>query len=75
MQNVAANVDGSSSDRKHSKFVPLVAFKCGYRNKHIDEDGEWQDDPSSAGTCLEGKLDILKYCKRVRLSLRLLPRF
>lgn len=63
IESISATVD----DRKvkHEAFVPLVAFKCGYRNKFMNKSGEWQDDPSSAAVCLEGKLDILKYCKRV----------
>jgi hypothetical protein len=45
--------------------MPLVAFQCGYRNKYMNAEGRWQDDPSSAAGCLHGKYDILKYCKRV----------
>ena len=62
---MAANVD-SSSARKHEKFVPLVAFECGYRNQYIDESGFWVTDESRYATCQSGKLDILKYCKKVR---------
>jgi amyloid beta A4 protein len=71
IESVAANVDSKSSsssqspERKHEPFVPMVSFLCGYRNKYIDKNGEWQDDPSSAASCLQGKYDILKYCKRV----------
>ncbi|VDM77307.1 unnamed protein product, partial [Strongylus vulgaris] len=39
-QGVSANVDGTST-KKHEKFVPLVAFECGYRNKYMSEDGVW----------------------------------
>lgn len=45
--------------------MPLVAFNCGFRNKFMNKDGRWQDDPSSVAGCLHGKYDILKYCKRV----------
>ncbi|KAE9550371.1 hypothetical protein FO519_006412 [Halicephalobus sp. NKZ332] len=64
IEGVSANVDGDSS-RLHESFVPLVAFKCGYRNQHINEEGEWKSDDSQLAQCLEGKYDILKYCKRV----------
>ncbi|EPB76782.1 hypothetical protein ANCCEY_04134 [Ancylostoma ceylanicum] len=40
---VSANVDGTST-KKHEKFVPLVAFECGYRNKYMHEDGVWVSD-------------------------------
>ncbi|KIH50887.1 hypothetical protein ANCDUO_19031, partial [Ancylostoma duodenale] len=60
---VSANVDGSST-KKHEKFVPLVAFECGYRNKYMHEDGVWVSDENRYATCLSGKLDILKYCKK-----------
>uniref|UniRef100_A0A914DL95 Uncharacterized protein n=1 Tax=Acrobeloides nanus TaxID=290746 RepID=A0A914DL95_9BILA len=65
IEEVRANVDGSSEKRKHENFVPLVAFKCGYRNKYMNESGDWVDDSSNYAQCLEGKYDILKYCKRV----------
>ncbi|KAL3081295.1 hypothetical protein niasHT_039772 [Heterodera trifolii] len=55
----------SSSSKKHEHFMPLVAFQCGYRNKFMNAEGRWQDDPSSVASCLHGKYDILKYCKRV----------
>lgn len=57
--------------RKQSAFVPLVAFQCGYRNKYLDEEGRWVDDKSRYATCLTGKLDILKYCRKVVCFLRL----
>uniref|UniRef100_A0A915D7R1 E1 domain-containing protein n=1 Tax=Ditylenchus dipsaci TaxID=166011 RepID=A0A915D7R1_9BILA len=69
IESVAANVDGKPAaepkkeTRRHEAFVPLVAFQCGYRNKYMNKNGEWQDDPSSAASCLQGKYDILKYCK------------
>uniref|UniRef100_A0A914MZJ6 A4_EXTRA domain-containing protein n=1 Tax=Meloidogyne incognita TaxID=6306 RepID=A0A914MZJ6_MELIC len=53
------------TSKKHEHFMPLVAFNCGYRNKFMNKDGRWQDDPSSVAGCLHGKYDILKYCKRV----------
>ncbi|KAE9415630.1 hypothetical protein Angca_007633, partial [Angiostrongylus cantonensis] len=60
---VAATLDGSPS-KKHEKFVPLVAFECGYRNKYMSDDGVWISDENRYATCLSGKLDILKYCKK-----------
>ncbi|KAI6215908.1 Beta-amyloid-like protein [Aphelenchoides besseyi] len=63
IKSISANVD--QKPNHHHNFVPLVAFKCGYRNKFMNESGEWVDDASSAAVCLTGKLDILKYCKRV----------
>ncbi|ETN87240.1 hypothetical protein NECAME_00099 [Necator americanus] len=63
MTGVSASVDGSST-KKHEKFVPLVAFECGYRNKYMSEDGIWISDENRYATCLSGKLDILKYCKK-----------
>ena len=35
----------------------------------MNEDGEWRSDDSHLAQCLEGKYDILKYCKRVGLSI------
>lgn len=67
-QGVSANVDGDIN-RPQESFIPLVAFKCGYRNQHMNEDGEWKSDDSQLAQCLEGKYDILKYCKRVGLSI------
>ncbi|EYB95341.1 hypothetical protein Y032_0161g3379 [Ancylostoma ceylanicum] len=63
INGVSANVDGTST-KKHEKFVPLVAFECGYRNKYMHEDGVWVSDENRYATCLSGKLDILKYCKK-----------
>lgn len=65
LQSVAANVD-SRKEKKHEKFVPLVAFECGLRNRFMSENGAWVSDPSTLATCLSGKLDILKYCRKVR---------
>uniref|UniRef100_A0A7E4UQT4 A4_EXTRA domain-containing protein n=1 Tax=Panagrellus redivivus TaxID=6233 RepID=A0A7E4UQT4_PANRE len=64
IEGVSANVDGVDS-RFHQTFLPLVAFKCGYRNQYMRENGEWHSDDSHLAQCLEGKYDILKYCKRV----------
>uniref|UniRef100_A0A183C4B5 A4_EXTRA domain-containing protein n=1 Tax=Globodera pallida TaxID=36090 RepID=A0A183C4B5_GLOPA len=55
----------SGTSKKHEHFMPLVAFQCGYRNKFMNAEGRWQDDPSSVASCLHGKYDVLKYCKRV----------
>lgn len=63
INGVAATLDGSPS-KKHEKFVPLVAFECGYRNKYMSDDGVWISDENRYATCLSGKLDILKYCKK-----------
>ncbi|XGW33348.1 hypothetical protein V3C99_017637 [Haemonchus contortus] len=63
ISGVAANIDATST-KKHEKFVPLVAFECGYRNKYMNEDGVWISDENRYATCLSGKLDILKYCKK-----------
>ncbi|VDM99135.1 unnamed protein product, partial [Thelazia callipaeda] len=63
IENVAANVD-TRKDKKHAKFVPLVAFECGFRNRFMGENGVWVSDPSALATCLSGKLDILKYCRK-----------
>lgn len=54
----------SSAKKQHEKFVPLVAFECGFRNKFMAEDGTWQTDETRYATCVSGKLDILKYCKK-----------
>uniref|UniRef100_A0AAF5PH76 A4_EXTRA domain-containing protein n=2 Tax=Wuchereria bancrofti TaxID=6293 RepID=A0AAF5PH76_WUCBA len=63
IEDVAANVD-SRKEKKHEKFVPLVAFQCGFRNRFMSEDGAWLSDPSTLATCFSGKLDILKYCRK-----------
>jgi len=31
----------------------MVAFHCDNRNKFMNKNGEWQDDPSNAATCLQ----------------------
>ncbi|CAJ0933517.1 unnamed protein product, partial [Mesorhabditis belari] len=63
ISEVAVNVD-ELSGKRHSSFVPLVSFKCGFRNKYMSDDGEWVSDANRYATCQTGKLDILKYCKR-----------
>ncbi|KAL3982192.1 E2 domain of amyloid precursor family protein [Acanthocheilonema viteae] len=63
IENVAANMD-LRKEKKHENFVPLVAFECGFRNRFMGEDGTWMSDPSTLATCLSGKLDILKYCRK-----------
>lgn len=62
---MAANVDSMRSEKRHEKFVPLVAFECGFRNKFMAEDGTWVNDVNRYATCQSGKLDILKYCRKV----------
>jgi amyloid beta A4 protein len=64
IEGVSATVD-SDFPRSHQPFIPLVAFNCGYRNQYMKENGEWHSDDSKLATCLQGKYDILKYCKRV----------
>lgn len=77
IESVAANVDGNeklpraSLSQKHEVFVPLVSFQCGYRNKFIDKNGKWRDDSNKNAGCLQGKYDILKYCKRVYPNLEI----
>ncbi|VDM26265.1 unnamed protein product [Toxocara canis] len=64
VESMAANVDSSKSEKRHEKFVPLVAFECGFRNKFMGEDGTWVNDVNRYATCQSGKLDILKYCRK-----------
>lgn len=33
----------------------------------MSENGTWVSDPSTYATCLNGKLDVLKYCRKVCL--------
>ncbi|KAM3726243.1 Amyloid-beta-like protein [Dirofilaria immitis] len=63
VESVVISVD-SRKEKKHEKFVPLVAFECGFRNRFMSEDGAWMSDSSTLATCLSGKLDILKYCRK-----------
>ncbi|VDK43353.1 unnamed protein product [Anisakis simplex] len=64
IESMAANVDSSRTEKRHEKFVPLVAFECGFRNKFMSEDGKWVNDANRYATCQKGKLDILKYCHK-----------
>uniref|UniRef100_A0A0N4ZW97 A4_EXTRA domain-containing protein n=1 Tax=Parastrongyloides trichosuri TaxID=131310 RepID=A0A0N4ZW97_PARTI len=61
---ISVSIDSHLS-KTHSKFVPMVAFHCGYRNKYSNENGGWTTDDNKYATCLTGKLDILKYCRKV----------
>ncbi|TMS36028.1 hypothetical protein L596_003295 [Steinernema carpocapsae] len=66
IDSVSATVDSSeNAGRDNVKFVHLVAFRCGYRNQYQDVDGAWKSDSDKYATCLTGKLDILKYCRKV----------
>uniref|UniRef100_A0A1I7ZKG7 A4_EXTRA domain-containing protein n=1 Tax=Steinernema glaseri TaxID=37863 RepID=A0A1I7ZKG7_9BILA len=66
IDSVSAAVDSDeNAGREHAKFVHLVAFNCGYRNQYQDVDGAWTTDADRYATCLTGKLDILKYCRKV----------
>uniref|UniRef100_A0A915KYI8 E1 domain-containing protein n=1 Tax=Romanomermis culicivorax TaxID=13658 RepID=A0A915KYI8_ROMCU len=50
----------------HELHAPEVAFHCGYKNKYVDQStGKWLSDKAIYATCLAGKLDILKYCRKV----------
>ncbi|GMT35362.1 hypothetical protein PFISCL1PPCAC_26659 [Pristionchus fissidentatus] len=59
----------SAASEQHEKFVPLIAFKCGFRNRYMAENGSWVSDSNKFATCLDGKLDMLKYCKKSYPSL------
>ncbi|CAO4385410.1 unnamed protein product [Caenorhabditis nigoni] len=52
------------SIKRHEKFIPMVAFSCGYRNQYMTEEGTWKTDDERYATCFSGKLDILKYCRK-----------
>lgn len=70
VESVAASMVGGTEDvgvKKHhsSNFVPQVAFQCGYRNMYMDRNERWVADTDQHAQCLKGKLDILKYCRRV----------
>lgn len=43
------------------KFEPSVAFVCDRGTMHMHKDGSWAVD--SKTDCMEGKENILKYCK------------
>lgn len=68
VESVAANVNGpkneKSGDTLNTEFHPMVAFKCGYRNRYLDTHGNWVTDKERYAVCLKGKLDILKYCRK-----------
>uniref|UniRef100_A0A0K0E4K2 A4_EXTRA domain-containing protein n=1 Tax=Strongyloides stercoralis TaxID=6248 RepID=A0A0K0E4K2_STRER len=67
---ISVSVD-SHITKIHSKFVPMVAFLCGYRNKYTNDNGGWTTDKNKFATCLTGKLDILKYCRKVYPNLNI----
>lgn len=58
-----------------SHFEPQVALLCdagvhgqeAYHPQYMTEQGRWQTDLSSKATCIKDKMDILDYCKKVRL--------
>uniref|UniRef100_A0A5S6QS92 A4_EXTRA domain-containing protein n=1 Tax=Trichuris muris TaxID=70415 RepID=A0A5S6QS92_TRIMR len=65
---VSASVTGSLHTDGHpsaTAFTPQVVFQCGFRNRYMTENGEWRSDPDARASCLTGKLDVLKYCRRV----------
>lgn len=66
--------DVSSTVVKSQPFSPQVVFQCGYRNRYLSKDGtgEWVTDKDPNASCLKGKLDILKYCRKVKFSLEFL---
>ncbi|CDW55973.1 APP N and APP E2 and APP amyloid and APP Cu bd do main containing protein [Trichuris trichiura] len=65
---VSASVTGSLNADGHAvttTFTPQVVFQCGFRNRYMTDTGEWKSDPDARASCLTGKLDVLKYCRRV----------
>lgn len=58
-----------------SHFEPQVAMLCdagphgqeAYHSKYMSEQGEWVSDFYSKATCFKDKMDILNYCKKVRI--------
>uniref|UniRef100_A0A0N5BLB4 A4_EXTRA domain-containing protein n=1 Tax=Strongyloides papillosus TaxID=174720 RepID=A0A0N5BLB4_STREA len=68
---IYASIDTPIPTKLHSKFIPMVAFLCGYRNKFSNENGGWTTDTNKFATCLTGKLDILKYCRKVYPNLNI----
>ena len=52
-------------DVEGEEFIPQVAFNCGYKNQYLQKNGFWKTDTDKYATCLKGKLDILKYCRKV----------
>ncbi|KRZ31614.1 Amyloid-like protein 2, partial [Trichinella pseudospiralis] len=72
LQAVSGGYAGSAASNHKTKanaFVPQVVFHCGFRNRYMTEDGSWATDPDSRASCLTGKLDILKYCRKVYWNL------
>lgn len=72
-QSVAASVVGGAEDVSVVQSEPhsaLVAFQCGYKNRYFTKDGggNWVTDNDPRAGCLKGKLDILKYCRKVWTS-------
>ena len=65
IEAVVASVDGASTNAAHTPFVPMVAFKCGFRNQHATTDGKWTSDESADAKCMTGTYDILQYCRKV----------
>lgn len=59
-----------------SHFEPQVALLCDagvhgqevYHPQYMTEQGRWQTDLTSKASCLKDKMDILDYCKKVRLT-------
>jgi hypothetical protein len=52
-------------------WEPQVALLCNgnqkYVNKKMDETGKWVTDWEHKGTCIEDKVAILEYCRKVRV--------
>ncbi|CAI2356815.1 unnamed protein product [Caenorhabditis sp. 36 PRJEB53466] len=68
----ATNAEGSpAGSKRHEKFIPMVAFSCGYRNQYMTEEGTWKTDDERYATCFSGKLDILKYCRKAYPSMNI----
>lgn len=44
------------------KFQPMVAFVCDRGSMHMHKDSTWVSD--STTDCMEGKDEILAYCKK-----------
>lgn len=60
-----------AGSKRHEKFIPMVAFSCGYRNQFMTEEGTWKTDEERYATCFSGKLDILKYCRKAYPSMNI----
>ncbi|EGT30074.1 CBN-APL-1 protein [Caenorhabditis brenneri] len=63
--------ESSPASKRHEKFIPMVAFSCGYRNQYMTEEGTWKTDDERYATCFSGKLDILKYCRKAYPSMNI----